>query len=52
MGGLPHGPGTAVYPDGSYYVGNFDEGEAHDQNGYLILPNGSQYQGNIVKSKL
>lgn len=52
MGGLPHGPGTAIYPDGAYYVGNFDEGEAHDSNGYLIFPNGSQYQGNVVKSKL
>lgn len=52
MGGLPHGPGIAIYPDGSYYMGNFDCGQAQDKNGYLILSNGAQFTGNIEKSKI
>ena len=52
MGGLPHGRGIAIYPDGSYYYGLFDEGEAVDPNGCLILPNGAEYEGNIVNSKI
>ena len=40
-GGLPHGSGNAIYPDGSYYIGNFDCGEAEDKQGCLILSNGA-----------
>lgn len=45
MAGLPHGKGRAIYPDGSYYIGNFEEGEAEDQRGIVIFPNGAIYEG-------
>ena len=43
MGGLPHGKGNAIYPDGALYYGKFDEGEAEDDHAFLILANGSFY---------
>ena len=49
---LPHGQGTAIYRDGSYYHGQFTQGEAHDKNGLLILPNGAYYKGETVDSKI
>ena len=52
MGGLPHGKGNAIYPDGSLYYGKFDEGEAEDDHAFLILPNGSFYEGEVHRSKL
>ena len=52
MGGLPHGKGNAIYPDGALYYGKFDEGEAEDDHAFLILANGSFYQGEVHKSKI
>jgi hypothetical protein len=52
MGGLPHGKGNAVYPDGSLYYGKFDEGEAEDSHAFLILPNGAFYEGEVHRSKI
>ena len=45
MAGLPHGKGRAIYHDGSYYIGYFEEGEAEDQRGIVIFPNGAIYEG-------
>lgn len=41
--GMPHGKGRAIYPDGSYYIGNFKDGEAEDEKGILFFPNGAYY---------
>lgn len=50
--GLPQGRGSALYPDGTYYIGNFNEGEAEDERGILIFPNGAVYEGRVERSKL
>jgi hypothetical protein len=45
MQGLPHGKGRAIYPNGTYYIGKFQDGEAEDDKGILIFPNGAIYEG-------
>lgn len=52
MGGLPHGKGNAIYPDGTFYYGKFDNGEAEDGHAFVIFPNGAFYEGEVHRSKL
>jgi hypothetical protein len=48
--GLPEGKGTCIFADGSYYEGDFLDGEADDEHAHLILPTGASYRGQIKKS--
>lgn len=48
--GLPNGVGIAIYKDGTYFEGKFVDGNIQDKDGFLILPNGAYYKGNIDKS--
>ena len=36
-GGLPHGEGIFVYPDGSHYAGSFSEGKRHGHGTYTCV---------------
>jgi hypothetical protein len=47
---LPSGKGTCLFADGSYYEGSFKDGEADDDKGHLVLPNGATYRGTIRRS--
>lgn len=46
MGGIPHGKGELYYPNGGYYVGYFNKGNA-DGEGRFISPEGWMYEGEL-----
>lgn len=48
--GLPRGMGKKVLPDGSQYVGNFQNG-LFQGCGVLTLPDGSKYEGEFSNGK-
>ena len=51
IGTGPHGQGTATYPDGTQYVGQFKNGKWHGQGTYTF-PDGTQYVGEFKEGKL
>ncbi len=46
IGTGPHGQGTATYPDGKQYVGEWENGKWHGQGTYT-LPDGEQFVGEL-----
>jgi hypothetical protein len=50
LGMFPEGTGYCIFSDGSYYEGNFSSGDTDDKDGYLILPNGASYRGEVRRS--
>lgn len=43
--GLPHGYGCLQLNTGTYYEGNFEEGQAGEGEGFYIYPDGSYKRG-------
>ena len=42
---MPNGKGKIFFPQGHYFEGYFNEGEANSTNGILIFNDGSYYRG-------
>ncbi|MDD2840613.1 MAG: hypothetical protein PHY80_05905 [Rickettsiales bacterium] len=42
---LPEGFGIAIFDDGTYYQGEFQDGQAYDDEAVIVFPNGGYYKG-------
>ena len=50
--GKPHGQGTWTWPDGSYYSGQFENGQCHGYGMYVDAEKKRTWVGNFIGGKL
>lgn len=49
-GEMPHGQGTGIWKNGTYYEGEWEKGEKHGRGVYQF-PQGERYEGEFVRNR-